>query len=965
MSNSRVRDLADNNIVFVDGISTLDITESNNLFFTNARADARISLKMIDEDNMSSNSSAHMPTQQSVKSYVDTEVSGLVDTAPGTLDTLNELAAALGDDANFSTTVTNSIAAKLPLAGGAITGNVTFGDNNKAIFGAGSDLQIYHDGNHSIIEDAGTGAIKIKVGDFRVENASGNNLIKGVGDVATLHHAGTEKLATTSTGIDVTGTVTSDGLFVDTDSIYSVSGTNRVGINKTSPGTTLDVGGSIFFSSILRSTTGGSASSPSIQPGLDGDTGMFWPAANNIGFTTAGAERLRIDPNGKIFMNEGVPFSWTDSSLNVSAEIYGDASDNLVFRNTSAKTERMRIDASGNVGIGNDSPSAPLHIKKSISSTYTGGNTGIVNSLFNITNTLSTSTVNAQANIQLGIYDGTYNRVTGIAAVAESATNRKASLVFWTDDENTRSEKLRITGDGNVGIGTSSPDTNLHVFKASAGTITNYVNNALVVENSGDVGISLLTPNSAAGHLMFGSPGHQYHSYIRGQYGASTTSTLRFFTDNINTMTHKAGNVGIGTDSPNANLDIEGSGAQVLSIYSTDTGSQQVAKTFINLYGENTASEKKLQAQIASSPGHNATNAGEMHFSTNNSSSALTRRMTIREDGAVGIGTNNPVAKLHVYNENGGNATDKATMLSEAVMKIQPHTTNSTNLLVAQVNGGNGIGLQVTNGPATANWDLALSPFGGDVGIGTAAPGEKLHVEGSIRASGNIGVTQTDGDYLAKLYQSSADGFLELSTGEASPVVRTKLGAYGTNYIVPNGTTSTNQAMLSVGESIGAKSGVFNIRSTSSTVGGYRHRMAGGTDYKNVASINTGSGTTPYWHIKTNIAYNQSVMFIARVHGYAYGNAGHIIDVSRSGYAYSGSASSVIGTQLANAGSTSFALDTYYANSGINLCFRFNCVGSYYLGVAFDIKMQSPTGYNHDFAVIGQVLNNTSGNHYT
>ena len=60
------------------------------------------------------------------KGYVDTQVSNLVDSAPNTLDTLNELAAALGDDANFSTTVTNSIATKLPLAGGQMTGNITF-----------------------------------------------------------------------------------------------------------------------------------------------------------------------------------------------------------------------------------------------------------------------------------------------------------------------------------------------------------------------------------------------------------------------------------------------------------------------------------------------------------------------------------------------------------------------------------------------------------------------------------------------------------------------------------------------------------------------------------------------------------------------------------------------------------------------------------------------------------------------
>jgi hypothetical protein len=56
--------------------------------------------------------------------YADTAVSNLVDSAPSTLDTLNELAAALGDDASFSTTVTSSIATKLPLAGGTMTGNI-------------------------------------------------------------------------------------------------------------------------------------------------------------------------------------------------------------------------------------------------------------------------------------------------------------------------------------------------------------------------------------------------------------------------------------------------------------------------------------------------------------------------------------------------------------------------------------------------------------------------------------------------------------------------------------------------------------------------------------------------------------------------------------------------------------------------------------------------------------------------
>ena len=59
------------------------------------------------------------------QSYVDTEIANLVDSAPTSLDTLNELAAALNDDANFATTVTNSLATKAPLADPALTGTPT------------------------------------------------------------------------------------------------------------------------------------------------------------------------------------------------------------------------------------------------------------------------------------------------------------------------------------------------------------------------------------------------------------------------------------------------------------------------------------------------------------------------------------------------------------------------------------------------------------------------------------------------------------------------------------------------------------------------------------------------------------------------------------------------------------------------------------------------------------------------
>tara|TARA_R100000278_G_scaffold2861_1_gene5500 strand:- start:400 stop:2901 length:2502 start_codon:yes stop_codon:yes gene_type:complete len=70
---------------------------------------------LIDSDTMTGASSTNIASAESIKAYVDNEVSGIVDSAPSTLNTLNELADALGDDANFSTTVTNNIATKQPI----------------------------------------------------------------------------------------------------------------------------------------------------------------------------------------------------------------------------------------------------------------------------------------------------------------------------------------------------------------------------------------------------------------------------------------------------------------------------------------------------------------------------------------------------------------------------------------------------------------------------------------------------------------------------------------------------------------------------------------------------------------------------------------------------------------------------------------------------------------------------------
>ena len=124
--------------------------------------------------------------------------------------------------------------------------------------------------------------------------------------------------------------------------------------------------------------------------------------------------------------------------------------------------------------------------------------------------------------------------------------------------------------------------------------------------------------------------------------------------------------------------------------------------------------------------------------------------ITITSAGNVGIGTTAPTAKLHVISANAV-ATDKPTMQSQSVLTVKPITASSGNLNFASINGGAGIGLQYTNGPGTANWDIALQPFGGNVGIGTTSPAYPLDI---AKSSGSAYMR------LARTYTGSESNIL-------------------------------------------------------------------------------------------------------------------------------------------------------------------------------------------------------------
>jgi hypothetical protein len=112
-----------------------------------------------------------------------------------------------------------AISSASPTFTGTVTADgLSLGDNDKATFGNSNDLQIYHDGVHNRIDDVGSGSLLLQTNGSSIQlnkGTSENMLVANVDGSVDLYYDNAKKLATTATGIDVTGTATMDGLTVD------------------------------------------------------------------------------------------------------------------------------------------------------------------------------------------------------------------------------------------------------------------------------------------------------------------------------------------------------------------------------------------------------------------------------------------------------------------------------------------------------------------------------------------------------------------------------------------------------------------------------------------------------------------------------------------------------------------------------------------------------------------------------
>jgi hypothetical protein len=218
-----------------------------------------------------------------------------------------------------------------------INSDINLPDNKKITFGDGEDLQIYHDGSNSVIKESGTGELQIRGTDLKLQDADGNNYISmidgGTGGTVYLKHNGVDKLATTSTGIDVTGNV-------------NISGTDNRPLAITSFDTA------------------------SAGAGWDLDATSI---SGVVTISTGGSERMRIDSSGTVIVNNGGTgnglIKINGATGNTEAIIFQRGgteasrighsnSADLTFSTGSGTTERMRLDSSGNLLVGKTSASS-------------------------------------------------------------------------------------------------------------------------------------------------------------------------------------------------------------------------------------------------------------------------------------------------------------------------------------------------------------------------------------------------------------------------------------------------------------------------------------------------------------------------------------------------------------------------------------------------------------------------------
>ena len=439
-------------------------------------------------------------------------------------------------------------------------------------------------------------------------------------------------------------------------------------------------------------------------------------------------------------------FTNIQTAVNTKADTAGDTFTGAVnfSADVAVNTNTLFVDVStANVGIGTASPQAPLHVHGDI----------------NLGNSAGADAADVEI-ASLNFYNrdtsgSAPNNASIIRAYSHSATGSGAYLTFATSfggesEGADATEKMRIDSSGNVGIGTTSPDQKGHI----SGAGTQY----LRVENTTN-GVVTDFGTTSTGSAIINRSAHP----------------VSFFTNAEERMRIDAlGNVGIGTDSPDALLHVNGGDVKISSDLDTSNGDGKPAILFAETIGDEVNAAIVYNGDGVDG-GNNYIGIGcfDHGLATEDTlaEQKLATTFNVRRDGKVGIGTTSPSVKLHIDN-------------------------GATSNLITQVFGGSsiysGVGVDGTGAILTAG---SSGSANASMIFRTASNGtetERMRID----SSGDLMVGTTDENALNGGFSVKTGTVPYINVGHASSVASGNYYAafrHGTNTIgtiAQNGTTS-------------------------------------------------------------------------------------------------------------------------------------------------------------------------------